>query len=111
DMSVAEATVTMTNLFGLPVSQALTTLAQQGFTVARIIDSHGTDIPPGAVPAEVATAWVLGQWPFAGDAVPKTAPVFLNISAKAEFLQRVKVPDLSGLTLEDAKALLEAGGL
>jgi beta-lactam-binding protein with PASTA domain len=54
---------------------------------------------------------VLGQWPPAGTLAPKTTSFFLHVSAKAEYLQRVSVPNLLGLTLEDAKALLEANGL
>jgi hypothetical protein len=111
DMSVAEARFGMSNVFGLPLSQALALITQDGFTIARIIDSHGTDIPPGAIPSEVTTAFVLGQWPFAGDLVPLSTPVYLHVSAKAEFLDRVNAPDLRGLTLEDAKTLLEASGL
>jgi len=111
DMAVAEARFGMPNVFGLPLSQGLAQITQDGFTIARIIDSHGTDIPPGAIPSEVTTAFVLGQWPFAGDFVPLSTPVYLHVSAKAEFLDRVNAPDLRGLTLEDAKTLLEASGL
>jgi hypothetical protein len=111
DMAVTEASFPVPNLFGLPLNQALGNVTQLGFTVGRIIDAHGNEIPAGAVPDEAQTASVLGQWPLAGAGVAKSTPVFLHVSAKAEFLQRVNVPDLSGLTLEDAKALLEASGL
>jgi PASTA domain-containing protein len=111
DMAVAEARFAVPNLFGQPLNQGLADLTGQGFTIGRIIDSHGTDIAPGAIPTEAQTASVLGQWPPAGAPVPKSTPIFLNVSAKAEYLQRVKVPDVRGLSLEEAKALLEASGL
>jgi len=111
DMTVVEARFAMRNVCGQPLSDAIAQITQDGFTIARIIDSHGTDVPPGAIPSEVTTAFVLGQWPAAGDVVALSTGVYLTISAKAEFLDRVKVPDVRGLSLEDAKTLLEAAGL
>ena len=46
---------------------------------------------------------------FAGEIVPKNTSVQLHISAKVA--QQVKVPNLAGLTLAEAKAQLEALGL
>ena len=111
DMAVSEARVAAPNLFGLPLTQAVATVGEQGFTVARVIDAHGTEIAPGAVPDEAKTAAVLGQWPLAGAMVLLSTPIFLHVSAKAEYLQRVKVPDVRGMALEDAKTLLEASQL
>ena len=79
--------------------------------VVRLIDSHGNDIPPGAIPDGAAQALVLNQSPPPGASVPKNTGLFLHISAKAEFIERVKVPDIRGLTLDDARAALEASQL
>jgi hypothetical protein len=110
-MAVTEARFPIPNLFGVQLSQALANITGQGFSVGRVIDAHGTDVTLTDMPPEVASAMVLGQWPAAGTLAPKTVQLFLNVSAKAEYLQRVAVPDLRGLSLEDAKALLEAHGL
>jgi hypothetical protein len=111
EMAVTEALFAAPNLFGISLTQALSNLTGQGFAIGRIIDSHGSDVALGSIPPEVQTASILGQWPPAGALSGKNTPFFLHVSAKAEYLQRVKVPNLLGLSLEDAKALLEANGL
>jgi hypothetical protein len=111
DMTVTEARFPVPSLFGVPLTQALATLTAQGFAAGRVIDSHGTEIPPAAVPADAQAAPVLGQSPAAGTLVPKGVQVLLHVSAKAEAIERVKVPDVRGLSLADAKAVLEAAGL
>ena len=111
DLAVTEATFAVPNLFGQPLNQALSNLTEQGFGIGRIIDAHGTELSPGSIPTESQVAAVLGQWPPAGINAAKNTPFFLHVSAKAEYLQRVNVPNLLGLSLQDAKALLEASGL
>jgi hypothetical protein len=111
DMAVTQALLPAPNLFGQQVTQALANLTAQGFSVARLIDAHGNDIALGSIPDDSKTAWVLGQWPFAGALVPAATQFFLHASSKAEYLQRVSVPDIRGLSLEDARTLLEAHGL
>lgn len=111
DMTVTEARFPVPNLFGVPLSQALATLTQQGFAAGRVIDAHGAEIPPAAVPADAQGAAVLGQSPAAGALAPKSVQVLLHVSAKAETIERVKVPDVRGLSLADARAALEAAGL
>lgn len=110
-LSVVEATFPIPQLFGQPLTQAVAAVTGQGFTVGRIIDSHGNDVVAAAIPSDLATLPVLGQWPPAGTAAPKSMPVFIHTSAKAEFSQKVKVPSLAGLTINDAKTLLEANNL
>jgi len=79
--------------------------------LGRVIDAHGSNIPADAVPEEVRDASVLGQLPVAGSLVPANTPFLLHISAKAEYLERVKVPDVRGMSIADARAALEAAGL
>jgi hypothetical protein len=110
-LTVAEARFPLPNLFGQQLSQALATVAAQGFTVTRIIDSHGVDIPPGQVPDEAKALPVLGQWPPSGTLSARNAPLFIHAAATAEVLQQVRVPDLSGLSINDARAVLEASKL
>ena len=109
EMTPTEITLVMPNLFGLAVNVAMEQAAKAGLVVARIIDSYGTDVPPGDVPDAAKTSPVLNQVPEAGEVVPKNTPVQLHISAKVA--QQVKVPSLAGLTLAEAKAALEAAGL
>ena len=54
---------------------------------------------------------VLGQVPPATTAHLKGAAIELLVSAKAEVEERIKVPDVRGLTLDQAKAALAAAGL
>ena len=109
EMTPTEITLTMPNLFGLPVNVAIEQAAKAGLVVARIIDSYGTDVAPGSIPEPAKTSPVLNQVPEAGEIVPKNTSVQLHISAKVA--QQVKVPNLAGLTLAEAKAQLEALGL
>ena len=109
EMTPTEVTLTMPNLFGLAVNVAIEQANTAGLVVARIIDSYGTDVAPGSIPEPAKTSPVLNQVPEAGEIVPKNTPIQLHISAKVA--QQVKVPNLAGLTLTEAKAQLEALGL
>lgn len=110
-MAVSVALSPIPNLLGMALSNAVATIPQQGFTIARIIDSHGNDLNAGQLPAEVQPLPVLGQWPLPGTLAPANAAIFIQSSARADYIQKVAVPDLSGLTLDAAKALLAANNL
>lgn len=110
-MTVLEARSPMPRLIGKALSQALADLQAAGFSAGRVIDSHGTELAPAAVPAKAQALPVLGQFPIQGALVPKTAETFVHVSAVSEVLERVKVPDLRGLSLAKAKAALEEAGL
>lgn len=109
-MTPTESLVSVPTLFGRALNDAIAALGTD-LQIVRLIDSHGTDIPPGAIPDAAAQALVLNQSPPPGVFVPKNTGMFLHISAKAEFVERVKVPDIRGLTLDDARAALEASQL
>jgi len=112
ELTATQLLFPMPNLFGLALNEAVDkVVAEGGFQVGRIIDSHGQEIPPGAITEDAKLAAVLNQVPEPGMPIPKNTPVQIHISAKAEFAERVKVPDLRGLTLEEAKAKLEASRL
>ena len=108
EMTAAETLFPMPNLFGLTLTQAVAEVKAQEFQVISIIDSHGKDTPATAIPEEAKGARVLGQMPDPGTLIAKNAPIQIHISAKAEYAERIKVPDLRGLTLEEAKAKLES---
>lgn len=110
-MKLSVEEIAMPNLFGLTISEAQKALGNHSLQLGRIIDSHGMDIPPAAVPPELLGARVLNQVPEAGLPVPLKQPVQLHISARTEVKASVKVPNLSGMTYTQAKAALEAVGL
>ncbi len=101
--------VLVPNLFGVAVNVAMQQLAAAGLQVSRVIDSYGTDLAPSGIPLEAANSPVLNQVPEPGTVVAKNTPVQLHISAKVA--QQVKVPNLAGLTLTEAKQQLVAAGL
>jgi hypothetical protein len=109
-MTAAQAMVTVPQLLGRALNDAITVLGSD-LQLGRLIDSHGNDIAPGSIPDTSQTALVLNQSPPSGIQVPKNTAVFLSISAKAEATERVKVPDIRGLTLDQARAALEASQL
>jgi hypothetical protein len=111
EMSPTELLFPVPNLFGIPLNKAIDAVMAMGFQVVHIIDSHGTEIPPRAIPDDAQVASVLNQVPEPGTLIPKNAPIQIHIAAKAEFVERVKVPDLKGLTLDEAKAKLGTSSL
>jgi hypothetical protein len=111
EMTLSVEEVVMPNLFGFTVTEALKALSNRTLVLGRLIDSHGTDVPPAAVPAELLGARVLNQVPEAGLPVELKQPVQLHISAKTEAKPSVKVPNLSGMTYAQATAALESAGL
>jgi len=110
-MTVSVALAPVPNLLGMALNGAVATIQQQGFTIARIIDSHGNDLNAGQLAPEVQPLPVLGQWPPPGTPVLANTGIFIQSSARADYIQKVTIPDLSGLTLDAAKALLAANNL
>ncbi len=110
-MAVSVALSPIPNLLGMALNAAVATIPKQGFTIARIIDSHGNDLNAGQLPPEVQPLPVLGQWPLPGTLAPANTAIFVQSSARADYIQKVAIPNLSGLTLDAAKALLAANNL
>jgi hypothetical protein len=109
ELTPSVVTVVVPNLFGIAVNVAMQQVATVGLQVARVIDSYGTDLAPAGIPAEAKNSPVLNQVPEPGTVVPKNSAVQLHISAKVA--QQVKLPNLAGLTLAEAKQQLAALGL
>jgi hypothetical protein len=110
-MAVSVVLSPIPNLLGMALNDVVALIPQQGFTIARIIDSHGNDLTAGQLAAEVQRLPVLGQWPPAGTLAPANTAIFVQSSARADYIQKVAVPNLSGLTLDAARALLAANNL
>ena len=109
ELTPSAVTVVVPNLFGIAVNVAMVQAATAGLQVLRVIDSYGTDLAPAGIPEEAKNSPVLNQVPEPGIVVPQNSALQLHISAKVA--QQVKVPDLSGLTLNEAKQQLAALGL
>jgi hypothetical protein len=109
-LTAAQALVSVPALFGRALNEAVTLLGTD-LQIGRVIDSHGNDIAPGGLTDAAKTAFVLNQSPPPGALVPKNTALFVCISAKAEFTARVKVPDIRGLTIDQARAALEGSQL
>ena len=107
-MVAAQRLSPMPSLFGMTLPQAVDEVKLRGFLVTSVIDSHGKVIPAEPIPEEAKAGMVLGQVPDPGTLLTPNAPVRIHLSAKAEYAERVKAPDLRGLTIEDAKAKLES---
>lgn len=111
DLTALEVLSRMPNLFGKALNDAIDIITRSQLQAGRIIDSHGGEIAPGNIPTDKRQLIVLNQVPETGAPVAKNTPVQLHVSAKAEFAEKIRVPDLRGLTLEQAKARLEANRL
>ena len=109
ELTPSAVTVVVPNLFGIAVNVAMVQAVTAGLQVLRVIDSYGTDLAPAGIPEEAKNSPVLNQVPEPGVVVPQNSALQLHISAKVA--QQVKVPDLSGLTLNEAKQQLAALGL
>jgi len=107
-MVAAQILTPVPNFFGMTLAQAVDEVHLRGFHLISVIDSHGKVVPAEPIPEEAKAATVLGQVPDPETLLPPRSPIRIHISAKAEYAERVKAPDLRGLTLENAKAALES---
>lgn len=101
----------MPDLFGLPAPEAVAELKSRDIQIDRIIDITGQDLPPGRKASDFDNAPVLLQLPDAGQIVPPKFPVRLVLAASLRPEAVVEVPNLRGLTLTEATAVLEDLGL
>jgi hypothetical protein len=105
-VEMTAALIAVPVLYGKTLTDAIIQIGTD-LQVVRIIDSHGNDIPPGALTDAAKQGLVLNQLPPPGAVVPKTSGLALIISAKAEYAEKVKVPDLRGLTIDQARTALQ----
>lgn len=111
DVTMARADPPMPDVFGLSLSAALSSLSTAGAVVARIVDVTGRDVAPANPPQEYLKSQVLAQLPATGNPVPGSSGAQLVISAALEVEPSVVVPSLAGLTLSEARTVLEDLGL
>jgi len=111
-VNLVAAGVVMPDLFALPASQALATLAGAGIVVDIVLDAAGQELPRTSLPAASANVPVLAQQPPAGTIVdPSTDRARLVLAASFQQESVVVMPNLSGLSLAEATKALEGLGL
>lgn len=97
------------DLFGLRLSQAKSAIKDAGMSISRILDSAGKSHTVEDAPS---TMRVLYQMPLPGEMInPDIDRIRLVIAAEVEITGMVKVPDVSGLTPNQATAKLAEFGL
>lgn len=111
ELSMTRAAPDMPNVFGRPLAEALSTLTGATVVVQRVVDVTGREIAPANPGAEFLGALVLAQLPAAGTPAPAAQGAQLVVSAALEVEPTVVMPPLAGLTLSEARRVLEDLGL
>ena len=87
----------------------------RGFTAAivpaRVVDITGRDVPPANPGAEFSSTLVLVQLPLPGYPVAADSGAQLVVSAALEIEATIEMPSLAGLTLVEARRVLDQLGL
>ena len=96
--SSSTATSAIPNVEGLPQQEALTELQAAGFVVSIVEEAS----------ADVAEGLVIRANPSVGSEIRQGATVTITVSTGREM---INIPDVSGMTLEDAARALEEAGL
>ena len=107
----SDGSVPMPDLFGLSAREALTELGARGISLDTVFDTAGQELTRSSLTRANAESRVLHQIPAFGTLVqPKTDRARFVVGARIAQQEVVAVPNLQGLTLEQAtKALREAG--
>jgi hypothetical protein len=111
EMTETEQKKQIGNYFGLSLAATNEAIKKAGFLLNRIIDSHGKELTQADIKDQGAQVKVLNQVPEAGLMHDIGGPVAILVSAKAAVEQRVTVPDMKGLKLDEARVALEDLGL
>ena len=111
EMTITEKQKAVENYFGLSLVEANEKIKDAGFLLNRIIDSHGAELSQADIKDTGANIKVINQVPEAGLLQKVGGPLALLVSAKPAVQKRVKVPDLTGMSLQSARLALEEVGL
>ncbi len=98
-VSSGPAAIPIPDVSGLTADGAVLELSRAGFTNVETVDEYSAD---------VLTGFVIETNPAAGQVVPKEATIMVKVSQGQE---PVPVPDLTGLTPQQAQAQLSTIGL
>jgi serine/threonine-protein kinase len=98
-VSSGPAAIPVPDVSGLTADGAILELSRAGFTNIETVEEFSPDVLPG---------FVIETNPAAGQVVPKEATIIVSVSQGPE---PVPVPDLTGLTPQEAQAQLSTIGL
>jgi|GEM_PF-1920929 len=108
----SDGSVKMPLVFGMTAKQAANELDAAGIKLNDIFDIAGNEITRSSLLDENSEARILHQLPAAQTLLdPKEERANLVISAKIAQTELVTVPDVKGLTLDQAAELLQQAGL
>jgi hypothetical protein len=103
--------IAVPDLFGVGLRSAMTQLTQAGLDVDLAFDTTGRELPRASIPPEYDAAPVLLQQPSAGTIVEPASGVRLVVASPLRRDPVVTMPSLVGLTLDEARQVLERLGL
>ena len=108
----SDGSVIMPSVFGLSAKEAVNELDAAGIDLDLVFDVAGNEVARTSLREKNSAARVLHQLPAAETLVnPKQDRANLVISAQIAQTQMVTVPDVKGLTLDEANELLKLAGL
>jgi hypothetical protein len=110
-LTLARSAPAMPAVFGLTLEQALAALRTAAIVPARVVDITGRDVPPANPGAEFNSTLVLVQLPPPGYPVAADSGAQLVVSAALEVEATIEMPSLAGLTLVEARRVLDQLGL
>jgi hypothetical protein len=111
EVNLKQAGLTVPDLFGLSAADALATLAGIGLRPGSMIDALGKDVSTDRLPVEYQDSPIIEQLPAAQSIVPDTQLVRLVVAAIVQQDPVVTMPNLVGLTQDEALKVLEQLGL
>ncbi len=110
-LTLTRSAPAMPAVFGLTLEQALAALQTAAIVPARVVDITGRDVPPANPGAEFNATLVLVQVPPPGYPVAADSGAQLVVSAALEVEATIEMPSLAGLTLVEARRVLDQLGL
>jgi hypothetical protein len=110
-LTLARSNRVMPAVFGMKLRDAIAELAKLPIVVDRVLDVTGGDEPPRNPSPEGADAVVLAQLPAAAALLGTGNTAQLVIAVVPRPVVSAEVPDLTGMTVDEARRALEAKGL
>ena len=97
------------DLFGQNLVEASSRLQDAGFRPGIVLDAHGRELTKRDL-IEGAERYVLGQSPDAGLAHERGGAVNLAVTAAPIVEERIRVPNVTGMSLDEARRTLQDAG-
>lgn len=99
------------DVFGVPFQTAFAALTTANLGVGVVLDALGKEVPRSPIPTEYQNTPVLFQLPPAGTRLAPTERIDLVVAAIVTQAPIVTMPNLAGLTQDEAVRVLEQLGL